>query len=343
MCRYRQRKTGISLVLFLLVFARICIAQGGAVTIIGGGDVMLGGPWESQVAQDSYRYPFKQVAPLLQNADLSFVNLEAPLTTRGSEFVGKTFRFRVNPKAAAALKQSGITTVTLANNHIMDFGTVGLADTLQSARQVGIDVVGAGMNRREARRIQFYTIKGTTVALLGYSLTLPQEFWATDSRAGTALLREAEVREDIALARKRASIVIVAVHWGAEGSTILREYQPRLARMMIDCGADVILGHHPHILQGMERYKQGIIFYSLGNFAFASKSRIATTTMLVRLRFEGKSRYAQLIPLNIDHRRVGFQPTPLSGAAADSVVRAVEQLPPATVRASRDGGYTIPF
>lgn len=343
MCRYRQRKTGIMLVLLLILLARICSAQGNAITIVGGGDVMLGGPWESQVAQDGYRYPFKQVSSLLQKADLSFVNLEAPLTTRGTEFVGKTYRFRVNPKAAIALKQSGITTVTLANNHSMDYGALGLADTLQYLRQAGVDAVGAGMNRTEARRIQFYTVRGTTVAFLGYSLTLPQEFWAANARPGTAVLREVDVREDIAAARKRAAIVIVAVHWGAEGSTALREYQPRLAHMMIDAGADVILGHHPHILQGMEHYKQGLIFYSLGNFAFASKSRIATRTMLVRLRFEGKKRLAELIPLTIDHRRVGFQPTPLSGTGADELIRAVELLPPATVRVTRDGGYTIPF
>ncbi len=337
MSQYRQSKSrflSLLVVLSALLAGPLAAAE---ISIIGGGDVMLGGIWEEQVARDGYRHPFKQVAPLLRQADLSFINLEAPLTIRGSEFTGKTFRFRVHPRAAEALKDAGITTVTLANNHSMDYGHQGLVDTLAALQRVGIDAVGAGLNITEARRARFYTMKGTTVALLGYSLTLPQEFWATSSRSGTAPLMEASVREDIRQARQRAQVVIVAVHWGAEGKTVLREYQPRLARVMVDAGADVVLGHHPHILQGMERYKKGLIFYSLGNFAFASKSRIAKSTMLVKLRFDGAHRSAELIPLSIDHQRVGFQPTLLQGALGEAVIRHVESLPPATIKVQREG------
>lgn len=323
------------LLMLLLLLPTVARAE---VIIQAVGDVMLGGRWESQVARDGYDHPFEKIAAELKKSDITLVNLEAPLTDRGSEYTDKKYRFRIKPQAAAALKKAGITTVTLANNHSMDYGAVGLFDTLQQLDKAGIGYVGAGENLAAARRPLIYDIRGTKVALLGYSLTLPQEFWAGEKRAGTAPLLEKLVKEDITLARKQASIVLVTAHWGEEGTTRLREYQPRLARMMIDSGADAVIGHHPHVLQGVETYKRGIIFYSLGNFAFAHKSRIADRTMLVRLRFEGNKRTAELLPVNVLHNEVGFQPTLLTGEKGDEVVERVKQLPPGTITIRKEGG-----
>jgi len=329
----------ISLLLFLLPLS----AQGAEVIIQAAGDVMLGGRWENQVARDGYFHPFERIAPESKKGDITLVNLEAPLTSRGSEFTDKKYRFRVNPKAAAALKKAGITTVTLANNHSMDYGPIGLLDTLQHLDAAGIGHVGAGETLAAALKPLIYDIRGTRVAILGYSLTLPQEFWAGKARAGTAPLLEKLVKEDIALARKQASIVIVTAHWGEEGTTRLREYQPRLARMMIDAGADAVIGHHPHILQGVETYKRGIIFYSLGNVAFASKSNIADRTLLVRLRFDGDKRMAELVPVTINHREVGFQPALLSGRRADELMERVKKLPPMGAAIRKEGERWLVF
>lgn len=343
MNRYRQRKTGLKYQLralfcsLLLVLPTVLPATAAEVVIQAAGDVMLGGRWEQQVARDGYYHPFARIAPELKKGDVTLVNLEAPLTSRGTEFTDKKYRFRVRPSAIAALKKAGITTVTLANNHSMDYGATGLLDTLQQLDKAGIGHVGAGENLAAARRPACYDIRGTKVALLGYSLTLPLEFWAGDTRAGTAPLVEKMVKDDIAAARRQASIVIVTVHWGEEGKTQLREYQPRLARMMIDAGADAVIGHHPHILQGVETYKRGIICYSLGNFAFAHKSRIADRTLLVRLHFDGDKRTAELVPVNILHREVGFQATPLSGKQADELVARVKKLPPARLAIRKEG------
>jgi len=324
------------IVISFLLFQMPLSAQGAEVIIQAAGDVMLGGRWELQMAQDGYFHPFQRIAPELKKGDITLVNLEAPLTGRGTEFTDKKYRFRVKPSAVAALKKAGITTVTLANNHSMDYGAVGLQDTLQQLDKAGIGHVGAGENLAAARKAMVYDIRGTKVALLGYSLTLPQEFWAGEKRAGTAPLLEKLVKEDIAAARKQASIVIVTAHWGEEGTTRLREYQPRLARMMIDSGADAVIGHHPHILQGVEKYKRGIIFYSLGNFAFAHKSRIADRTLLVRLRFDGDKRTAELLPVNILHREVGFLATSLTGKRADELVARVKKLPPAKLAVRKE-------
>ncbi len=340
---YRQRKTGPESQLkmlfcsLLVLLLTVLPAGAGEVVIQAAGDVMLGGRWEQQMAQDGYFHPFAKIAPELKKGDITLVNLEAPLTGRGTEFVDKKYRFRVRPQAVAALKKAGITTVTLANNHSMDYGPQGLLDTLQQLDKAGIGHVGGGENLTAARKPVVYDIRGTKVGLLGYSLTLPLEFWAGDKRAGTAPLMEKMVKNDIVAARRQASVVIVTVHWGEEGKTQLREYQPRLARMMIDAGADAVIGHHPHILQGIERYKRGIIFYSLGNFAFAHKSRIADRTLLVRLRFDGDKRTAELLPVNILHKEVGFQATPLAGKRADELVARVKKLPPARLAVNKDG------
>lgn len=339
MSRNRQRKTGIfswvSTVLLLLCCA--LSASASEVVIQAAGDVMLGGRWEQQVARNDYLHPFEKITAELKKSDITLVNLEAPLTNRGSEYTDKKYRFRIKPQAAVALKKAGITTVTLANNHSMDFGAEGLLDTLRQLSQAGIGHVGAGENLAAARRPLIYDIRGTKVAILGYSLTLPQEFWAGEKRAGTAPLLEKLVKADIAAARKQASIVIVTVHWGEEGTTRLREYQPRLGRMMIDSGADAVIGHHPHILQGVEVYRRGIIFYSLGNFAFAHKSKIADRTLLVRLRFDGDRRTAELVPVNILHKEVGFQPTLLSGKKSDELMARLQKLPPANLKIRKEG------
>jgi poly-gamma-glutamate synthesis protein (capsule biosynthesis protein) len=339
MSYYRQRKTGrfLLLICLLALLLPTLTATAGELVIQAAGDVMLGGRWEQQMSQDGYFHPFQRIAPELKKGDITLVNLEAPLTSRGQEFTDKKYRFRVKPSAVAALKKAGITTVTLANNHSMDYGVVGLQDTLQQLDKAGIGHVGAGENLAAARKAIFCDIRGTRVALLGYSLTLPLEFWAGEKRAGTAPLMEKMVKNDIVTARKQAAIVIVTVHWGEEGKTQLREYQPRLARMMIDAGADAVIGHHPHILQGVEIYKRGIVFYSLGNFAFAHKSRIADRTLLVRLRFDGDKRTAELLPVNILHKEVGFQATPLSGKRADELIARVKRLPPTKLAVRKEG------
>lgn len=308
------------------------------VVVQAAGDVMLGGRWERQVARNGYFHAFERITPELKKGDITLVNLEAPLTSRGTEFVDKKYRFRVKPSAVTALKNAGITTVTLANNHSMDYGAEGLLDTLQQLEAVGIGHVGAGENLAAARKPLIYDIRGTRVAILGYSLTLPQEFWAGKVRAGTAPLLEKLVREDIAAARRQASIVLVTVHWGQEGTTELREYQSRLGRLLIDAGADAVIGHHPHILQGIERYKRGVIFYSLGNFAFAAKSRIADRTLLVRLSFDGDKRTAELLPINIRHQEVGFQPTLLTGSEATRLIQRLQNISPGTLPVRNQGG-----
>lgn len=289
------------------------------------GDVMLGGSAASEMAKLGYAYPFADVSEVLHSAQIVFANLEGPLTDVGEAELDKRYVFRSPPaKVAPALAAAGINVVSLANNHILDYGVEGLKSTLAALAAAGIRHAGAGFDLQQAREPAIMQAGGHTVALLAYSLTFPESFWAGAERAGAAFGHERYVRADVARARERADIVVVSFHWGREATTELREYQPRLAHAAIDAGATVVLGHHPHILQGIERYKDGIIFYSLGNFAFGSYSRLAQRSVIAELYFEdAKLAQVRLIPLNVNNVEVVFQPRRLS---ADQAKEVIDQL-----------------
>jgi len=299
-----------------------------ALRIMAVGDIMLDGTARPVLARHGYDYAFAQVKHFFAGAPIVVANLEGPLTTRGVPEQDKTYIFRSPPeKVSEALRNAGINVVSLANNHTLDFGPDGLADTRAALDAVGIAHMGAGPNLGEARRAVYKEVAGLRVALLGYSVTLPEHFYAGPSKPGTAFAHEAHVRADVTKARREADIVVVAFHWGQEGKTQLRDYQVQLGRAAIDAGASAVVGHHPHILQAVERYRDGVILYSLGNFTFGSYSKQAQVSAVAELNFDG-SRLAsvRLHPINVNNFEVEFQPRPLNGEAADRVVQELAEL-----------------
>lgn len=292
------------------------------------GDIMLGGTAGPELRVLGYDYPFVHVREFFKDSHIVFGNLEGPLTTGGQAERDKQFVFRSPPaKVVPALKAAGFNLFSLANNHTLDYGHEGLRHTIAALDEAGIAYAGAGENLAQARRPAIITAEGRKVAVLAYSMTLPENFFAGPANPGTAFGHENHVRADVARARKEADIVLVSFHWGQEGKTELREYQTRLGRAAIDAGAAAVLGHHPHILQGIERYKDGVILYSLGNFVFGSYSKTAKTSVIAQLSFEGKRLTSlQLIPVNVYNPEVNFQPLPLHGVEADAVVEHLRQL-----------------
>jgi len=347
----RPRKTACCLLMpvsFMLNAALLCLplaVQAEDVIINAVGDVMLAGRWAATIRKNGYESPFRWVTPELKKGDVTIANLESPIARGGSEFTGKRFRFRAEPELAAALRSSGINLVTLANNHSMDFGGQALMETMKNLESAGISCIGAGANIEMARKMTLYTIKGKKIAFLGYSLTQPMEFFAGRNRPGTAPGFEGIFVKDIRRARQEADHVIVSFHWGTEGRPEIQAYQRTLAHKAIDAGAEAIIGHHPHVLRGIERYKTGIIFYSLGNFTFASRGTSVDAGVMVRLRFSEGKREAELLPLDLLHHRVGFQPQPVSGKQADRIVERLNILSTnlnAQIE-NRDGRYVVPF
>lgn len=309
------------------------------------GDIMLAGRWAPLLRQKGYDHPFNGIRKELVAGDINLANLESPIARGGQEYSGKKYRFRAAPQAAHAIRAAGFNLVTLANNHSMDFGAEALAETLHHLSDNGIAWIGAGESLSEARKMALYTIKGKKIAFLGYSLTQPVEFFAGRERPGTAPGYEKMVTDDITSARRQADYVVVSFHWGKEASSRVETYQRTTAHRAIDAGADVIIGHHPHLLQGIERYRNGIIFYSLGNFVFASRSPVAEVSAMIRLKFSDGRRKAEILPLDVLHRRVGFQPQLLTGERGAAVIETLNNLskPFKTEIQTRDGTYSLAF
>ena len=299
-----------------------------SITVAAVGDIMLGGTARPELRRYGYDYPFEHVATLLQDADIAFGNLEGPLTDAGAPEGDKQYVFRSPPaKVVPALKRAGFDVLSLANNHTLDYGPQGLADTEAALRTHGIAAIGAGADGRAARAPVILDVRGKKLGFLAYSLTLPENFFATATRPGTAFGLEDHVRADVAALKSRVDFVLVSFHWGQEGKTDLRDYQVRVGRAAIEAGAHAVIGHHPHILQGVEHYRGGVILYSLGNFVFGSYSRSAIRSVVAQLLFDDQGlRELRLVPINVNNIAFNFQPKLLSPEAAAASVAHLQTL-----------------
>jgi poly-gamma-glutamate synthesis protein (capsule biosynthesis protein) len=345
----KQATRGASAVLFmLLLLGGTARAQSAhpptEIRVAAVGDIMLGGDFDAQETPLGFDHPFAGVVDVLRSADVAFGNLEGPLTTRGSAKLLKRHTFRSPPQpVASALARAGFDVVSLANNHILDYGPVGLEDSITALGDAGIHYVGAGTNAAAARRPVFLDVRGTRVAFLAYSLIYPA-YAASATQAGTAFGTEDAVCADVRAARAQSDVVLVSVHWGRQWSDRVQPDQQRLAHAAIDAGATAVFGHHPHVLQGVERYRDGAIFYSLGNFTFGLRNKRIKRSAIAELRLKGDRVIGiSLLPLDVDNDATGFQPRPLRGAEADDVVEHLRQLsaPLATAAGNLDGKAQI--
>jgi poly-gamma-glutamate synthesis protein (capsule biosynthesis protein) len=315
------------IILLTLTVICVCPATAEPLRIAAVGDIMLAGRYDPILRRQGIDYPFAATVNQLRWADLAIGNLEAPLTTGGTEYRDKRFRFRAAPAMAGTLRRAGFSVLTLANNHILDYGAAGLVDTLDILKREQLAATGAGTTLSEARTPAILTRAGRRIAVLAYSLTQPVAFFAGTSHAGTAPAYGRHVTADIRRARQQADLVIVAFHWGGELETTPRPVQRDLARAAIDAGATVVLGHHPHVLQGIEFHGDGVICYSLGNFTFGSGSRSATTGMIAQITIpDSGPPEVEVVPLSVDNRKTAYQPQPLTGAAATQAIATINRL-----------------
>ncbi len=259
-------------------------------TIAVAGDIILGRTVHRIMERSGdWAAPFRAVAPLLAGADLTVADLECALT---SSFAPPddpfTMRFMTFPQAVEGLLLAGIDAVSLANNHSMDFGAQGMRDTLATLEAHRIAHCGIGETLEAARRPALLDVAGTTIALLGYDGISAAWYGAGEDWPGTAPLAVEYVIEDVSAAAGLADIVIPFFHWGIEYTLVPTEEQRRIARAAIDAGATLVLGSHPHWLQGFEFYRGKPMFYSLGNFAFDQEWSLETKQgVILRLHFSG--------------------------------------------------------
>lgn len=292
------------------------------------GDLMLGGRAQAVLAREGYDYPFLNTREEFAASDIVLANLEGPLTDHTQPLLDKQYVFRSPAKyVAPAMRQAGINMVSLANNHALDYGARGLRDTVVALERSQIGYFGAGEDLAAARSSTIRVIGGFRIGFLGYSLTFPEAFWATSTRAGTAFGHQQHIRQDIAALVSQVDLIVVSFHWGRERTAVLRDYQPKLAHAAIDAGAHLVVGHHPHIPQAVERYRHGIIFYSLGNYAFGSYSPHVSFGLLAHVEASTAGlESAEIIPININNFQVQFRPTPLRGEAATAALQELVEL-----------------
>jgi len=240
------------------------------VSLVAVGDISFSRGVERMVKkQKDLNYPFLKIRDYLKSADLVFGNLETPIT-EGPEIPDFEMVFRSNPGTEQTLKQAGFSVLSLANNHTPNFGEQGLKDTFNYLAEVGIKFVGAGNNEQEANQPVYIETKGIKFAFLAYNDTdiVPASYEAANSHAGTAFMRTEKMAEAVKEAKQKTDFVIISMHAGIEYTDKPNDSQVNFAHAAIDAGADLVIGHHPHVVQTMEKYKGKYIFYSLGNFVF---------------------------------------------------------------------------
>lgn len=318
-----------------------------AITLAFVGDIFLGNWAEAFIDSFGTDYPFRGCDSILQSVDLAVGNLESPITVTGEPIVDKQYLLRSPPGIENGLAGANLRMLNLANNHILDYGFEGLKNTIRFLSNAGIRHFGAGLDAASAYREAVFEKDGISVAFIGFSATFPEEYWASDSTGGTAFPYEKELRISVERCVGTYDFVAVSFHWSAEKLEYPKDYQIDLAHTCIDLGADLVVGHHPHVAQGIEVYHGVPIFYSLGNFAFASYSESARQGLMAEVGIErdGKLGWAGVIPINVYNAERNFQPVPLEGLAKDSLIDYLNtisfSLNDSTSVLNKDGTVTL--
>ena len=296
---------------------------GNTVAIAGAGDVNLGDGVAPYLASDGDDYPWPDASEVFSIADLSVVNLECCISNGGSPVAGKEYTFRGTPQAAAGIAGAGVSVVSLANNHSKDYGTSAFLDTLANLKKAGVSWCGAGNNAAEAYAPTVLRAKDkqARVAFVGFTAIVPDGWPATSTDPGCAIAWDGDrVADTVRKASESADYVVVSFHWGTELATSPGGDQRSLAHLAIDNGADLVLGHHPHVVQGFELYKNRLIAYSLGNFIFSPPREIsAKTVSVIAVLGPGGLVQAKVVPMVISSCR----PAIIDGTAAESWLGAV--------------------
>ncbi len=294
------------------------------ITISAAGDCTLGvdsrynNQFNNYYKANDAAYFLKKVKSVFSKDDLTIVNLEGTLTT-ATKRANKEFTFKGPKKYAKILTKGSVEVVNLANNHTKDFGSKGYSDTKSTLDKYGISYC------TDSNKIAYKTVKGVKVAFLGFNASMGKK------------VSTSTVKSQVKKAKKKgATIIITSFHWGVEGSRTPNSTQKKLAHAAINAGATLVLGHHPHVLQGVEKYKGRYIVYSLGNFCFGgNRNPSDKDTMIFQQTFTvtssgtvKKDTNAKVIPCSISGKTSTntFQPRVLSGSSKKRVMKKINNM-----------------
>lgn len=301
-------------------------AQPATITIAAVGDMIFDRKVKELIKKEGGQAPLAVVADRLSKADVAIGNLESTIADSGEKNETKDVTFRGHPAGIEGLKLAGFDALSLANNHMLDYGPEPLEDTVAALDEAGIGHAGAGENKNAAWKPATIDVDGTKVAYLAFTHVLPAGFLASDSRAGVAsgkmdlsLIDEA-VRE----AKNTHDYVIVSFHWGVEYEDFANGDQVMKARRVIDAGADMVLAHHPHVIQGVEFYNDKLIAYSLGDFVFDHYSRKTGEAFILEAELgpHGTST-ATAVPVYLDEYG---RPEYVTGSDASVILKRLKQI-----------------
>lgn len=275
-----------------------------------------------------YTCPFVRLSEVLSQADLTIANLEGALSNEiAPPTERQTMLFVGDGRFVEGLRYAGIDGVSLANNHSRNFGAAGISHTLALLSEAGVAAFGGGMDLAQARRPALFEVQGVTFAFLGYD-AVSAYYAAGEGRAGTVPADPALIAADIAAARAQADVVIPYFHWGVEYTHQPTAQQQALAHLAVESGADLVLGSHPHWVQGLEYYRGAPILYSLGNFVFDQSLGLETRQgVIAHLVFRGR----RLVGLRLQAHQIAdyYQPFLLPAAEAQEVYRQMRDYSPA--------------
>ena len=239
------------------------------ITLVATGDIMMHADVKQAAAQRGFAYLWADVAPEWKAADIAFANLETPVAPETGR-PGKPYQFNAPAELPGELKAAGLQVLSTANNHAFDQGQKGVVETLRHLRDAGLEPIGTGATKAEAERTLYLDRKGLRIAFLGFSDIFNNDLDGKPSNPWVRKLDLDAACAAVAEARKQADAVIVSIHWGIEDHHEPTQRQQDAAAALVASGADVILGHHPHVLQPMAWVyaggRKGLAAYSMGNF-----------------------------------------------------------------------------
>ncbi len=294
-------------------------SQGGT-KLCFTGDIMLDRGVKKAVldyGKGDFRFPFQKISSYLRGCDALFGNLEGPISDKG-ENKGSLYSFRMNPLAVYGLEYAGFNVLSVANNHIGDWGIEAMRDTFIRLKEKNILYVGGGFNEAEAYKPKILSVNGIKIAFLAFSQFGKDYLEAKNEESGIAIADEGNLKDGILEAKEKADIVVASFHFGDEYQNEPNIYQKRLSRLAVDLGADFVIGHHPHVVQPIEKYKDSYIAYSLGNFVFDQNFSTETSEGIifeteinfVEDRFSNETKKNQIVGVNSRKIKINekFQP-----------------------------------
>ena len=283
------------------------------IRIFAAGDIMLDRGVEYMIKKygnNDYRFPFLKIADDLQGADILFGNLESVISNKGQK-VGSIYSFQAEPESIQGLEYAGFNIVSVANNHIFDYGRKGMENSFTRLGQAGIDYVGGGFSKQQACSMLIKNIKGVKIGFLGFT-NKGSGYWVAESEQSGICWLDKNIEEIIKKAKNTVDLIIVSMHWGNEYQVEPNKEQKYFGYLAIESGADLIIGHHPHVVQPIEQYKHGWIAYSLGNFIFDQGfSQETMKGALLEILIQGKE-IKKVIPKELQLNQF-FQPALVKG------------------------------